>query len=434
MNKKFLLIILSFVLFVSVAISVIIFLSPYKPIPYEPEQPLRVEDIDSTQEGMQKVTNANNQFAFDLYYELNNELKNKSQNGNIFFSPYSIFSALAMTYEGAKGQTEYEMKSVMHLPEKNILRSNFAAIYNKINEKNTLYTLKTGNALWAQYDYIFLEDYIRRVKKYYGGNVANLDFAKETEKSRQIINSFIQKQTNGTIKDLIPVGILNGYTKLVLTNAIYFKGIWKWEFDKSKTRDLDFKITPLITVKTPMMYMEPSDKAKFNYADLEKMQILELPYKGEKISMLVLLPKQMENHDYTLEDIELSSEKLNEYKSQMKETKIDAIYLPKFELKNKYFMSGTLDKMGMTTAFTAGADFSDMDGKGGLFIKEVIHQAYTKVDEEGTEAGAATAVIMLKMAKISEKIFRADHPFIFIIQEKDTGTILFLGRVVDPTK
>ncbi|NCU39360.1 serpin family protein [Candidatus Falkowbacteria bacterium] len=432
MNKKILLVILAVVLFAGVATAAVMFL-----FPYEPKQPPKVDDVGSTQQGIQQVVNANNQFAFDLYSELN-----KSQNGNIFYSPYSISAALAMTYEGAKGQTADEMKSVFHFPENNILRPNFAAIYNEINKGNNAYELRTGNALWAQYDYKFLEDYTSRVEKYYGGKVANLDFKTETEKSRQTINSFIEEQTNDRIKDLIPSGILDPMTRLVLTNAIYFKGTWEWEFDESDTREQDFKITSTNTVKIPMMYMKP-DKTTFNYADLEKLQILELPYKGEKISMLILLPKQGEDYDYetrerivsdyTLKDIEISSEKLNEYKSQMKETKLDSISLPKFEFDTKYFMKDTLSAMGMPTAFGA-ADFSGLDGTTNLQISQVIHQAFVKVDEKGTEAAAATAVIMEKTAMMPRNVFRADHPFIFAIQEKDTGNILFLGRMIDPTK
>ncbi len=434
MNKKFLIIGMALLMMATVTASALLFV-----FPYQPNQPPKADDTVSTQQGIQEVVDANNQFAFDLYYELDEE-----EQGNIFYSPYSISTALAMTYEGAKGQTADEIKSVFHFPESNILRPNFAAIYNEINREKKAYELRTGNALWAQYDYKFLEDYINRVEQYYGGKVANLDFKQETEKSRQTINSFIEEQTNDKIQDLIPPRILNSMTRLVLTNAIYFKGTWEWEFDESDTHDQNFKITPTTVVKTPMMHMDP-DKAKFNYADLEKLQILELPYKGEKISMLILLPKQAEDYDhetgkrivssYTLKDIELSSEKLNEYKSQMQETELDSISIPKFEFDTKYSMKETLRNLGMPTAFTPKADFSKMDGTESLYINNVIHQAYVKVNEKGTEAAAATAVIMvLEGMKMQENVFRADHPFIFIIQEKETGNVLFMGRVTDPTQ
>lgn len=409
--------------------------------PYEPNNPPVVDDKDSTQEGIQEVVNANNQFAFDLYNEFDSQ-----EQGNMFYSPYSISTALAMTYEGARGQTADEIQSVFHFPENSILRPNSAAIYNGLNEKNQEYELKTGNALWAQYDYEFLDEYMNNVEKYYGGKATNLDFAKETEKSRQTINSFIEEQTNGKIKDLIPKEVLSPMTRLVLTNAIYFKGTWEWEFDKSDTQERDFKITPENVVKTEMMHMSP-DEANFNYMETEKIQMIELPYKGDELSMLILLPRQGQEwnwetrekiiYDYSIEDIEFNYEKFNEYKSEMKETNLDSIYLPKFEFDSKYFMAKNLENLGMPKAFIpGGADFSGMDGTNYLFISDVIHQAYVKVDEEGTEAAAATAVVMVEssMEGSGPPVFNADHPFIFIIQEKQTGNILFLGRVNDPTQ
>jgi len=417
MTKKIILIGIIFVLFSGVAAAIVLFL-----FPYEPSQPPQADDNGSTQQGIQSVVSANNEFAFDLYSELG-----KDKQKNVFYSPYSIFAALAMTYEGAKGQTANEIKSVFHFPESNILRPNFAGIYNDINKENENHELKTGNALWVQKDFPFLEDYIDRVEKYYGGKAAILDFMRETEESRLTINRFIEEQTKDNIKDLIPVGSVDESTRLVLTNAIYFKGIWKWEFDEADTFEEGFKITPDNVVKTPMMHMSP-EKTEFNYADTEDLQILELPYKGDGISMLILLPTK------DLDSIEssLTKEKLDEYISQMKETKLDSISFPKFEFDTKYFMKNTLSVLGMPIAFSDNADFSGMTGKKDLFIDQVIHQAYVGVDEKGTEAAAATAVIMKEMAIMPTNVFKADHPFVFIIQEKGTGNILFLGRMVNP--
>jgi serpin B len=417
MTKKILLITLMVVALAGVATAAVLFL-----FPYQPNQPPKVDDAGSTKQGMQDVANANNKFAFGLYSQLN-----KSEKGNIFYSSYSISAALVMTYEGAKGQTANEMKSVFHFPESNILRPNFAAIYNDINKGADDYELRTGNALWVQRDFSLLTDYANRVEKYYGGKAANLDFVKESEKSRETINSFIAEQTNNKIKDLIPSGFLNEMIRLVLTNAIYFKGTWQWEFDTADTHDGDFKITPTNIVKTPMMNMF-SKKTSFNYADTDDLQILELPYKGDKISMLVLLPS--ENLDVV--ESTLTAEKLKEYKSKMKETKLDSISLPKFEFDTKYFMKDTLSALGMPTAFSDNADFSGMNGRRDLFIDFVIHQAYVKVDEKGTEAAAATAAGIGTTSVQPRNDFRADHPFLFLIQEKDTGNILFFGRVVNP--
>lgn len=418
MDRRILAVAVVFIAITIVAVGAMLFL-----FPYEPKNPPKADDTGFTEEGVRQVVNANNRFAFDLYSELK-----KTEEGNIFFSPYSIFSAIAMVYEGARGQTADEVRSVFHFPEINVLRSNFAALYNSINRKTDAYELRTGNALWIQQDYPVLESYISAIERYYGGKAANLDFIGKTEESRQTINRFIEEQTNGKIKDLIPQGYLNPMIRLVLTNAIYFKGTWKWEFDKSETREEDFKITPTQVVKVPMMCMKP-ENATFKYADLEELQVLELPYKGEEISMLILLPKG------SLESVEdsLTIEKLNELMRQMQETKLDEIYLPKFKIETKYFLKDALSRMGMPTIFSpAEADLSGISGNRELYVSFVIHQAYIEVNEEGTEAAAATAVGVELTAVMPKTVFRADHPFILIILQKTTGNILFLGRVVNP--
>ncbi len=420
MHKKVLPITIALLIVGAITTTTVLFM-----FPYDPFNPPHLDDTGSTAEGIQEVVDANNQFAFDLYSKIV-----ESDEGNVFYSPYSIFSALAMTYEGAIGQTAEEMKLVFHFPENSILRPNFAAIYNGINQERKNFKLRTGNALWGQEDYRFFEEYIKTVETYYGGKIANVDFVNETEKSRQTINSFIEKQTNDKIKDLIPSGCLNEFTRLVLTNAIYFQGSWEWEFNTDDTNDKNFAITPENVVSTPMMHMEPGDE-KLNYADLGNLQILELPYKGEKISMLILLPTT----NFSSIEPSLTAEKLKEYKNQMQKTCLDDIYLPKFEFDAKYSMRKTLSSLGMPTAFSGTADFSGMTLSEQLCISEVIHQAYIKVDEEGTEAAAATAVIMYTTSYIPPKpVFNVDHPFIFIIQDQDTGNILFMGRVTDPTK
>jgi serpin B len=394
-------------------------------------EPLIIEEIpkkilvETSEENIEAVVLSNNEFALDLYRSLN-----KGEGENIFYSPYSIFSALSITYEGSREKTAEEIASVLHLPEEDVLRSGFGALYNQINKEKE-YELNTANALWAQKDYPFLEEYIDVIRQSYGGEVTNLDFVRETEKSRETINEYIEEKTNDRIKDLIPQGILSPLTRMVITNAIYFKGKWKLEFDKEDTRELDFYLTSENSVKTEMMFMKPEEE-KFNYLETEEIQVIELPYQGEEVSMFVFLPKG----DIEIIESELNSEKLKEYKEGMIKTEMDGIYLPKFEFDTKYFMKETLISMGIDSAFFYGkADFSRMDGTKELVIDDVIHQAYVGVDEEGTEAAGATAVIIgLTSAPSNEKIFMADHPFIFIIQENKTESILFIGRVSDPTK
>jgi serpin B len=382
--------------------------------------------IEPSEENMGAVVLSNNEFAFDLYHSLN-----KGEGENIFYSPYSIFSALAITYEGSKEKTAEEIASVLHLPEGNILRSGFGALYNQINNEEKNYELNVANALWAQKDYPFLKEYIDTIEQSYGGEVTNLDFVRETENSRKTINEYIEKKTNDKIKNLIPQGALSSLTRMVITNAIYFKGKWKIEFDKEDTREADFYVTPKNIVKTEMMFMKPKEE-KFNYLETEEIQVIELPYQTEEVSMFVLLPKK------NIEVIEkgLNSKKLKEYKDGMKKTEMDGIYLPKFEFDTKYFMKQTLISMGIDSAFFYGkADFSKMDGTKELIIHDVIHQAYVGVDEEGTEAAGATAVIIgIESIALDETIFMANRPFIFIIQENKTENILFIGRVSNPTK
>ncbi|MEA3343414.1 MAG: serpin family protein [archaeon] len=406
-----------------IAVALVIFISgcAKQPAPM-------ADDAGATPEKVSSVVNANNQFAFELYSKYKDDPKYK--NTNIFFSPYSISTALAMTYEGARGQTAEEMQSVVHFPENpDVRRPAFARIYNEINSRDKEYQLSTANALWAQKDYQFLDEYFNITEKYYGGKVTNLDFIQETEKSRVTINKWVEVQTNDKIKDLIPSGVLDSMTRLVLTNAIYFKGTWVLQFDKSKTRETDFRVSPASTVKAQMMSLT-GEKAKFDYAETDDLQILELPYKGNELSMLILLPKK-DNLDAVEES--LSAEKLSKWKNMLMERKTD-VYLPKFKFETKYFMADDLSSMGMPTAFGSFADFSGMTGKKDLFISQVIHQAFVEVNEEGTEAAAATAVVMKELSASMPNIFRADHPFIFIIQQKDTGNILFLGKVMDPTK
>ena len=400
-----------------VACAVIVLADRHDRLPAPP----KADDAGSTAAGVGEVVAANNRFAFDLYSQLASP-----ENDNLFFSPYSISVAMAMTYEGAAGETAEEMRSVLHFPNRSVLRPNTAAIYSGLNEGGKDYELATGNALWVQQDFPLLPEYTSAVEKYYGGRATELDFIGATEESRQTINDFIEEQTRGKIKDLIPEGALGELARLVLTDATYFKGTWRWEFDPSDTHDGDFHVSPTETVTAHMMTMAPDES--FNYADVDGLQVLQLPYKGGDISMLVLLPKE----DLASVESGLTAERLDEYRAAMHETKLGSISLPRFEFDAKYSLADTLGAMGMPVAFqTDAADFSGMTGDRSLSISDVIHQAYVKVDEKGTEAAAATGIVIGATAMPTS--FVADHPFLFLIQEEDTGNILFLGRVVDPT-
>ncbi len=380
------------------------------------------------------IVDANNRFCFDMFSKLVQDKKTD----NIFFSPFSISVALAMTYEGARGVTAKEIERVFYLPEDSkIRREGFLEMINEINKKDKKYQLHTANALWVEKDYKLLDDYLKTIAEYYQGKATNVGFIDndEREQSRQLINKWVENQTNNKIIELIKPDMLDSSTRLVLTNAIYFKGNWQTQFNKSATKEEDFKVNSEKRVKVPMMSFgsESTKLKKFKYAETDDMQVLELPYEDNELFMLILLPKT------TLSDVEksLNYENLKQLKAHLRMRPVIA-YMPKFKLEAEYRLGETLSKMGMPIAFSNAADFSGMDGTTSLKIGDVIHKAFVDVNEEGTEAAAATAVIMVGkgLGGFSEEpiIFRADHPFIFIIQHNKTGAILFMGRVYEPKR
>ncbi|OPX68121.1 MAG: Serpin (serine protease inhibitor) [Methanoregulaceae archaeon PtaB.Bin056] len=378
------------------------------------------------------VVDANNRFAFDLFNSLADDPEYGK--GNIFFSPYSISTALAITYEGAREETADEIRSVFHFPDNRaILRSGYVNLIAHINGQADAFTLRTANALWAEKTHTFLPDYISTAERNYVAKTTNMDFIHQPEGSRLTINSWVEDQTEDRIKDLIPPGEINPSTALVITNAIYFKGTWVKQFDPSLTRDADFMAGSGTTIRVPMM-QRTDDAAISGYAETDTFQVLEMPYDsgdGAELSMLVILPGENDTAGIAQS---LDSGTLQEIRKSLA-YKTVRVYFPKFTMETKYFLPRTLSAMGMPTAFTAGADFSGMDGGRDLFITNIIHQAFVDLNEEGTEAAAATAVIMGKGAAPPEDnvpVFRADHPFIFFIQERETGSILFMGRVSEP--
>ncbi|PIU62158.1 proteinase IV [archaeon CG07_land_8_20_14_0_80_38_8] len=385
------------------------------------------DDSGATADGVSSVASANNLFALEMYSNIS-----ASESGNIFFSPYSISTAMSMVYEGAVGETAEQIGLIFHFPVNDSVRhSSVAAVYNALNNGSG-YTLSTANALWVQEDYPFLENYLGIVSDYYAGEARNLDFVNDSEGSRNVINSWVAQKTNNKIVDILAPGSLNEDTRLVLTNAIYFKGKWAKQFELADTEYEFFYLDSGESVTAPLMRIT-SDSVKFNYAETDDLQILEMPYEGDDISMIILLPK-----DNNLSNVEnlLTSDNLNVWRNNLSSEKVH-VYLPRFTFETKYSLKSVLSGMGMPLAFTPFmADLSGMDGTQDLYIDFVIHQAFVDVNEEGTEAAAATAIgIGATSAEIDYDkiyIFRADHPFIFIIQDKTTGNILFLGRMMNP--
>jgi len=393
--------------------AVVIFLCCGSTVSRADDNPMNTQDVT--------IVDANNQFCLELYARL------AGSKENIFFSPYSIWTALAMTYEGARAQTAKQMQEVLHVPsDPTLRRQGIKDLLMTVNAPDAAYELNAANALWAQHDYTFLQEYTDIIAAFYMGRVTNLDFKTETEGSRKTINLWVAEQTRQKIKDLIPSGALNAMTRLVLTNAIYFKADWQQQFEKAQTTQQPFFVTLQDTVSVPMMSMM---NARFPYTETPDAQVLELPYSGDSLSMFIILPHA--NELAALESV-LDTALVRSWNNNLRIQKVD-IFLPRFTLETKYTLNRILSDMGMQIAFSPQADFSDMDGKGNLFISTVIHQAFVQVDEQGTEAAAATGVIMEATAVRPRIVFHANHPFIFMILDKRTHALLFLGRVVDPS-
>jgi serpin B len=370
---------------------------------------------------MTAVAEGNTHFALELYGRL------REQKGNLFLSPLSLSTVLAMTYAGARGETATEMAGVLHfdLPAER-LHPAFAKLLADLDVKEGQppYRLYVANALWADQKHKFLPEFVARAKTNYGAGVQAVDFEGALEPARQTINTWVADQTQGKIPELIGPGVLTPATVLVLTNAIYFKGDWVTKFDKAKTADAPFTRADGKTAPTPMM----NQTTTFGYFERPTFQMLELPYAGDVLSMIILLPRQSSG----LVDLEktLDANALADWLSKLARQDVQ-VALPRFTMTGEFRLDQVLQAMGMRAAFRA-ADFSGMDGTKSLFIGAVIHKAFVDVNEEGTEAAGASGVAMMKSAMRPAPVFRADHPFLFLVRDKRTGSILFIGRVENP--
>ncbi len=373
----------------------------------------------------QRLILDNNRFALAFYRGLSSDA------GNLFISPYSVSSALTMTFGGARGATAEEMRRVLHLNlEAERLHAAFSDIgshLHKIGDRGPL-ELQSVQSLWPHKDYQFLPEYFDLLRKYYGVSIVPLDYATATEAARATINAWVAEQTSSRVKDLIGPGALSDLTRLVLVNAIYFKGSWAKKFDAKLTSETNFHITKGTTARVPMM----KQRGTYRFAEVEGARVLELPYVGEELAMFVVLPEELDG----MEKVEgqLTYDTLHRWIQQLVPQQV-AVELPKFRISwGAQDLTALLKSLGMTSAFSSKADFSGMDGTQRLYIDAVLHKSFVAVSEEGTEAAAATAVIMrLKGMQREIPLFKADHPFIFLIRDVKTGMILFMGRVVDPS-
>lgn len=373
---------------------------------------------------MQAVVQGNNQFSLDLYHHL------AKDDGNLFFSPYSISNALAMTYAGARGETAGQMSDTLNFPfSQDKFHPAFGELVKHLNvgDSKRKYKLNVANALWGQKGYAFLPDFLNLNKNHYGAEVRELNFYKNTEGARKTINDWVENATNKKIKDLIPQGNLAKDTRLVLTNAIYFKAGWMLAFPKQGTKEEVFH-APSGKVKVPMMHKsEP-----VQYYGGKFFQAVSLPYDWRQLSMVIVLPKK--GHSLSQVEKQLNSETFSALLKKMKTYQVDT-KLPKFKITYKIKLKKTLSEMGMPLAFSKNADFSGMTTQEKLFIDQVIHKAYVNVHEKGTEAAAATAVLIrptVSLPNYQKATFHADRPFIILIRENQTGSILFMGRVLNP--
>ena len=366
-----------------------------------------------------RIVEGNNQFALELYYT------QSTQKSNIFLSPISISSALAMLYDGARDSTAAQMKETLHfLNDKQKLHQEFSQLMQGFTKTDS--SLVIANAIWGQEGFSIDEEFFNTNKKYYGAGLVTLDFTKTVE-SRKKINDWVELKTHNKIKDLIPVGGVTSDTRLFLTNAIYFKSNWQMPFNPQNTKDADFTTNEKKQIKTSFM----NHQGYFNYTTNEFVSMLELLYTGGKYSMLILLPKS------NLEDLEtyFSIENYNSWVENLSGHDIQLISIPKFKFEKSIELKPTLSSLGIKDAFMEGsANFSGIS-KAHLFISNVYHKAFIDVNEQGTEAAAATAVgAVTRGALVSIKEFIANRPFIFIIRDRETNSIIFIGRILNPVE
>ena len=371
----------------------------------------------------------NSALAFNLYQVL------KDTDGNLFYSPYSISEALAMTYGGARGETERQMQAALQfkLPQDR-LHPAFNSLDNELSKRgqgakgadDQGFRLHVVNAIWGQQGFKFTQQYLDLLAQNYGAGLRIVDYIKDAEKSRQTINQWVSDQTENRIKDLLPQGSIDSLTRLVLTNAIYFNAAWQSQFQKNATADGQFTLLNGNKVTVPMMRQMHT----FGYTEGTDYQAVELPYDGNELSMVILLPKA---DRFKAFEAALKAQQVKDIVQNLKSSEVD-LTMPRFKVESQFNLKKALASLGMPIAFSASeADFSGMDGQKDLYISDVVHKAYVNVDENGTEAAAATGVVV-GTTSMPAKTYQVtlDHPFIFFIRDIQTGAILFLGRVASP--
>jgi serpin B len=373
---------------------------------------------------VKSLVEGNTDFGVTLYQRLAKE------DGNLFFSPYSISNAFGMCYAGAKGNTAAEMKTTLRFNlGDDRLHPAFRDLIASLDGggKKRDFQLTIANRLWGQKDYGFAPEFIKTGQAFYGAGLEEVDYIRATEAARKTINTWVEKQTKDKIKELIPQGVLDENSRLVLTNAIYFKAPWLFPFDAKQTKPAKFNVTPDKSIDVPTMHAHHS----LRYANLDTLAVLEMFYGHGETSMLMFLPQKKT----TLADLEkqLTAPNLAAWTKKISTHLVD-LKMPKFKVTKDFALNKVLKDMGMKAAFEPGkADFSGMATREKLYITAVLHKAFVDVHELGTEAAAATAIGVGTTSVPPPATFHVDRPFVFVIRDNPTGTILFMGRVVNPS-
>lgn len=399
---------------------------------------------------MESLVKSYNELSMKLYRQFVEE-----NDQNILFSPLSIASALTMVYLGTKGDTEVQMSEVLNFKKSTEKKAcslsqtklqdlgavhiqnipvAFEELFSKVNHPSNNYILKSANRLYSEKSFNIVQQYSQLIKKHFHAEIQSVDFAHTAEDVRKKINTWVEEQTECKIKDLLPQSSVDSLTKLVLVNALYFKGSWDVKFPEENTEQRPFRLSKKNTKMVPMMFQ----KGKFNMCHIEELetQVLELPYIENTLSMIILLPDDIKDNTTGLERLHknLSFAKMKEWTSSCMMTPTDVeLELPRFRLEESYDLKSCLKKMGMSDIFDPQkADLTGISDKGDLYVSEIYHKVFVDVNEEGTEAAAATGAVATVRMRPILTTFKADHPFIFYIQDNKTNTVLFLGQLSSP--
>ncbi|XP_040918744.1 leukocyte elastase inhibitor-like isoform X1 [Toxotes jaculatrix] len=377
------------------------------------------------------LSKANITFCLDLFQKLND-----NKTANIFFSPFSISSALAMVTLGARGNTAKQISECLKTQDcQDEVHTGFAQLLSELNKADAPYALSVANRLYGEQSFQFIEDFLTQTRTHYNAELEAVDFKISSEAARVKINNWVEEKTKGKIKDIVAEGDMDRMTRLVLVNALYFKGTWNKTFNCARTEDADFKLNKRETKLVKMMTQDAYFPLRF-IPEID-CQILEMPYKEKELSMLIFLPKEIQDDTTGLEKLEkqLTYEKFVEWTrpDMMPEAKVD-VSLPRFKMEETYDLNNVLKNMGIVDAFDVlKSDFSGMSEARDLFLSKVSHKAFVEVNEEGTEAAAATAVFcQFESGCLKKKYFTADHPFLFFIRHNPTMSVLFAGRFCSP--